>query len=266
MGPRWERGWVELAHGHELDWEPMHGDNWPAGADARALSLDGESGALSCVLRLPPGYRRGPGSHVGETEYYVISGGLRIGDTLRGRGYYEYLPPGASQADWVSDQGAEIFFAARTGRPDFIPGSGSANGNGRLQIDTERMPWQATPVEGPPPGLCVKMLRSVEATGKFAALVSNVPRFDYPKLEFHDCVEEIFCLSGDIWLGNSGTMRPGSYLWRPPFITHGPFYSESGCMFFLFCDETLINHFVDNPSMSIEENRSRREAELRGGS
>ena len=36
----------------------------------------------------------------------------------------------------------------------------------------------------------MKILRSVEATGEMSALVANPPRYDYPQLEYHDCVEE----------------------------------------------------------------------------
>ena len=202
----------------------------------------------------------------GETELYVQSGDLRVGDTLRGRGYYEYNPPGIAQEPWICDAGAELLFIDRTGTPDFIPGAGGTTA-GRVQLDTDAMPWQVTPVEGPPPGICVKMLRAVEETGEFAALVSNVPRFDYPKLEFHDCIEEIYCMSGDIWLGNSGTLNPGSYIWRPPYITHGPVYSETGCLFYLWCDETLINHFVDDPRLTREDNyRSLQAGAANGGS
>ena len=265
MESRWERGWVELAHAQEILWEPMHGENWPVGAEVRVLSIDGLSGSLTGVVRIPPGYRRGPGSHSGEVEYYVLSGGLIVGETLRGRGYYEYNPPGTLQPMWASDQGAELLFMARQGKPDFEPGVGENTDTGKLMLETERMPWEFTPVEGPPPGLCVKLLRINEATGELAALVSNVPRFEYPKLEFHDCIEEIYCISGDIWLGNSGTMQSGSYLWRPPYITHGPFYSEDGVVLFLWVDETLINHFVDDPGSSREENRQRRLVETEGG-
>jgi hypothetical protein len=254
MESRWERGWIEPAHAAEAAWEPMQGGNWPVGAELRVLSRDAESGALTGIVRLPQGYRRGAGAHAGETEYYIQSGDLRVGETLRGRGYYEYNPPGTQQPAWTCDAGAELLFLARTGTPDFLPGEGAAETAGATQLDTEAMPWQVTPVEGPPPGICVKMLRMVEETGEFAALVSNVPRFDYPKLEFHDCIEEIYCLSGDIWLGNSGTLHPGSYIWRPPYITHGPFYSETGCLFYLWCDETLINHFVDDPRLTREDN------------
>jgi hypothetical protein len=260
MEAGWERGWVELAHAPEIRWEPMPGEAWPVGVQARVLSRDEATGAFTGVVELPPGYRRGPGFYQGETEFYVLAGSLRIGDVLRGRGYYRYDPPGGAQPEWISDEGAEILFMARTSAPDFQPGSGQALDDDRIEIDVERLPWQVTPVEGPPPGICFKLLRAVEATGGFTALVSNVPRFDYPMLEFHDCIEEIYCVSGDIWLGNSGQMTSGSYLWRPPFITHGPFYSESGAILFLWVDEPLINHFVDDPRSTREDNRRQRDS------
>lgn len=260
-----EREWVELAHAPELAWEPGPGENWPVGADVKLLSRDEATGALTGILRLPEGYRRGAGHHEGETEYVVLSGGLSVGEALRGRGYYEYNPPGVGQEPWVSEEGAELLFMARESAPAFIPQPGLAGGGaGQIQLDTARMPWMITPVEGPPPGICVKWLRHIEETGELAAIISNVPQFDYPKLEFHHCIEEIFCISGDMWLGNSGTMRSGSYLWRPPYITHGPFYSESGAVLFLWVDETLVNHFVDDPRSSREENRRRAEAEKDG--
>lgn len=258
----YERGWVELVHAPELPWEPAHGENWPVGAEVKVLSRDESSGALTGIVRLPEGYRRGAGHHEGATEYLVLSGGLRVGRALRGRGYYGYSPSGTNQEPWVSDEGAELLFMARDSTPDFVPKPGIVREDaGQIQLDTARIPWMITPVEGPPPGICVKLLRHVEETGELAALIANVPQFDYPKLEFHDCIEEIFCVSGDIWLGNAGAMRPGSYLWRPPYITHGPFYSEHGSVLFLWVDETLVNHFVDDPRSSREENRRRAQAE-----
>ena len=75
----YERGWVELAHAPELPWEPAHGENWPFGAEVKVLSRDESSGALTGIVRLPEGYRRGAGHHEGATEYLVLSGGLRVG-------------------------------------------------------------------------------------------------------------------------------------------------------------------------------------------
>src|SRR5262249_55448434 len=95
--------------------------------------------------------------------------------------------------------------------------------------------------------------------------VGNVPRWDYPMLEFHDGVEEIYCIGGDLWLGNAGTMRKGSYLWRPEYITHGPFYSHEGALLLVKVRARLINHLTADPLATPEENRAQAEREYAEG-
>ena len=94
-------------------------EGWPHGARIKLLSEDTESGALTGILRLPPGYRRIAGHLRAGTEYFVLSGSLRVGDSLRGPGYYEWRPTTGTQEEWVSDEGTEIFLMARTGSARF---------------------------------------------------------------------------------------------------------------------------------------------------
>ena len=61
-------------------------------------------------------------------------------------------------------------------------------------------------------------------------------------------------IEGDIWLGNSGVMRDGSYFWRPPFITHGPFYSETGALMLVWVPSSLVNHVPESAASTPEEN------------
>jgi hypothetical protein len=98
------------------------------------------------------------------------------------------------------------------------------------------------------------MLRLVEDTGEMTVLVTNVRHYDYPMLEFHDCVEEIYMIEGDIWLGNSGLMQEGSYFWRPPVITHGPFFSETGSLMLVWVPSSLVNHVPASAASTPEEN------------
>ena len=51
-------------------------------------------------------------------------------------------------------------------------------------------------------------------------------------------------------------MEAGSYFWRPPYVTHGPFYSRSGRVSLTWCSGPLANHFVDDPRRTVEENRA----------
>lgn len=60
----------------------------------------------------------------------------------------------------------------------------------------------------------------------------------------HDYWEEVFVLSGDMWVGNDEHGRggkafgPGTYCCRPPHVAHGPFRSENGCLL-------LEQHYYD---------------------
>lgn len=250
------RDHVEFAHAPEIPEQAFTAPGWPAGATVRVLSADASSGALTGVLTLPAGWRRPPGHLTAETEWIVLEGALSLDDRTHAFGYYEHAPLGAAQPAWSTDTKCRILFFARDRRPDFVAGT-PANGTGRLRVDTEAMPWMESPVPGPPEGLLLKLLRHVEATGEMTFLCANVPRYDYPMLEFHNCVEEVFLIDGDIWLGNSGMMTAGSYFWRPPFITHGPFYSHASCVFIGWVPSTLVNHVPLGPGDTPEQNLAR---------
>ena len=115
------RGWVELAHAPEIQPVPLPAEGWPVGAEIRILSQDTDSGALTGLLRLPPGYRRGPGHLQIESEFFVLSGSLRIGGTLHEFGFYDYAPPGATHEPWSTEAGCELLLMARDGAADFVP-------------------------------------------------------------------------------------------------------------------------------------------------
>ena len=83
-----------------------------------------------------------------------------------------------------------------------------------------------------------------------------MPHYDYRMIEYHDCVEEAYLVEGDIRLQNSGNMTKGKYFWRPPYVAHGPFYSKGGMLALIYIDSPLINHFIDDPRRTVEENRA----------
>ena len=247
-----DRGWIELVHSPEIAEVDLPASDWPVGARMKVLSISAATGALTGELILPRGYRRPAGHYDTQVEWLVLEGSLRVGDTVRGYGYYEFSPAGTDVERITVDEGCRILFLCRA-RPDFLPAPGSVS-EGRIQLDSEAMPWQATHIPGPPPGIILKLLRHVPETNEMTWICGNPPRWDYPMLEYHDCIEELYLIEGDIWLGNSGTMRPGSYLYRPPFITHGPFYSHTGAVLFGWVPSLLVNHFPDDPRRTVEEN------------
>jgi hypothetical protein len=245
---------IELVHAPEIPEHAWAIAGWPPQARIKVLSEDPVSGALSGVLGLPAGYRRPAGFIGAETELIILEGSLRVGDAMRGFGYYEYAPAGTTHAPWSTETGASLLFFARDRAPEFVPHEGPSGVAGRIEIDSETLPWTQSPIPGPSEGLLHKWLRFVEETGEGTHLCVTVGHYDYPMLEFHDCVEEIYMIEGDIWLGNSGVMRRGSYFWRPPFITHGPFYSETGALMLVWVPSSLVNHVPESAASTPEEN------------
>jgi hypothetical protein len=248
------RGHIELVHAPQIAEQDWVVAGWPAQPRIKVLSSDAVTGALTGLVRLPAGYRRPTGFLEAETELIVLEGSLRVGETMRDFGYYEYAPAGTTQPPWSTETGATLLFFARDRTPEFSPHEGPRGADGRIEIDSELLPWTQSPIPGPSEGLLHKTLRIVEETGEMTVLVSNVRRYDYPMLEFHDCIEEIYLIEGDIWLGNSGLMRDGSYFWRPPFITHGPFYSETGSLMLVWVPSSLVNHVPASAASTPEEN------------
>jgi hypothetical protein len=248
------RGHVEIVHESQIESTELPAAGWGSGPRAKVLSADPETGAFTALLTLGPGYRRPRGWVRGATESLVIDGTLRIGDDERSFGFYEYAPAGSGHEPWSTDAGATLLYFARDARADFVAEAGPAPRTGRIEIDSERLPWAFSTIPGPPDGHVHKMLRHVEETGEMTVLLSTVPHREYPALEFHDCVEEYYVIEGGVWLGNSGQMTVGSYFWRPPFITHGPFYSSTGGLSVVWVPSTLVNHVPEGPDSTPEQN------------
>lgn len=247
------RALVELAHAPEIKPEPLDIAGWPADAMLRPLSRDESSGALTGVVHLPSGWRRLAGAAKGDTELFLLSGGLRVGNTLRSSGYYEFAPARSHQELWVVEEPCSLLLMARDS-PEFIVGQAPASSK-RIELDTEQLPWTETLIGSHPPGVVMKVLRTVEETGETVLLESIIPRWDYPVIEYHSCAEELFLVDGDMWLGNSGTMRPGSYLWRPAYYTHGPFYTRSGAVIIAWLESAVDSQYVDDPRRTPDQNR-----------
>lgn len=253
--PVHERGWIELAHAPQIEWAPLPAEGWPVGVQAKVLSRDPDDGALTALVRLPAGYRRPAGHTASMVEVLVLSGALRLGDGVHGLGWYGCLPAGATSSAWTAESDTLLLYCARTGSPDFAPEPGRPAGADAISIDTETVQWSASTRAGIAAGLAHKLLRYDPATGEGAFLGAAIPSWRSPYLEFHHTIEEIYCVSGDVSLGNSGRMDAGSYLWRPPFITHGPFWSDSGAVIFVWTDGELVNHPPARPDATPEENR-----------
>jgi hypothetical protein len=250
------RGHIEIIQSSDVEPVDLPASGWPPGALLRTLSRDSDNGAFTGLLALPGGYRRGSGRQAHGADLFVLSGTLRIGETLHAPGFYQHIPAETDHESWTASTDCELILMS-AGPGDFTPGTSDRSGaDGQINIDTERMPWSRGRHPGPPPGLFSKTLRHDPETGARVFLCSCVRRYDYPMIEYHDCHEEAFHVTGDMRMGTSGLMSPGSYFWRPPYISHGPFYSQDGMIALMTVDGPLVNHYVSDPRRTPEQNRA----------
>jgi hypothetical protein len=54
-----------------------------------------------------------------------------------------------------------------------------------------------------------------------------------------------------------GEIPTGGYFWRPPYVNHGAFASQLGCIALGRTDAELFNYFHFNPWTDVEQNRRR---------
>jgi hypothetical protein len=230
----------------------------------KVLSIDDETGALSSLVQLPSGYRRPAGLAQAETEVLLISGTLRVGDATLPRLSFLYVPAGTVQESWEAIEEAELLLMTRTGPPELAPASGPAGTEGVIVIPPDELSWAPNPIADGPPRVEVAIQRMDPTTGEMSALVRETGANEYPVFEFHECVEEVFFLDGWLDLQNSetegGEMRPGSYFWRPPYVTHGQSKSRDS-FYYVYTDSRLVNRRTDGFHRTPEENRIQLERE-----
>ena len=71
----------------------------------------------------------------------------------------------------------------------------------------------------------------------------------------HDLERVGELLAGDVE-GRAGKMTAGSYFWRPEYITHGPYWSESGLLTFVRGHGDIVAHWIEDPDSTVEDNRA----------
>lgn len=99
----------------------------------------------------------------------------------------------------------------------------------------------ATPA-GYPDGIQEKILAGSLDEAKGTGSRTRLLRFQpgvYTTAPFvHEHWEEVYLVSGDLWVGNDENGQGGeqfqanTYACRPPGVPHGPFRSEGGCVLF----------------------------------
>jgi quercetin dioxygenase-like cupin family protein len=95
-------------------------------------------------------------------------------------------------------------------------------------------------------GITVRILRTDPQSGGMTMVINIPPGWAEPRSRHHDCVEESFKLSGDIWLEEDGrphVLSAGDYFFRPPRIKHGPMRTEGGTSSLIRFSGVVVNHY-----------------------
>lgn len=257
------RAHVELIDEKDLIWHPAEFQNATGTAEQRNLSYDEEDGSASLKVRFTSDWSRPAGVHAAETEWFVLSGRVVIGDTELGPEGYWTAPLGVHTPAIRVDAGTEILLFREFGGWDFEFADTDRDfvraDQKLVVLESAAMPWidvkDGSPMRfdlggTPVPGLYIKLLHRDEKTGFYTRLIKAKPGWREVPLAHHPCSEEAYCLDGGFEY-NFGTMWPGTYFWRPPLIRHGDFTAdaEHGCTWLLRSDADLVDWYTENASV-----------------
>ncbi len=237
------------------------------GMHYKVLSMDRDNGACSLVVKFEPGYSLPPGMSYTEMELYVVAGSLQYGDQTFERGHYLWLPAGVSMPAMSSPNGARCLMFYNHGEPSFVESEEDhprAERHKMVSVNSlEDVVWQpADLMPAVAPGCMVKILRYDPLTHAFSFLYCMTPNFWQDNISYHDCMEEGYHIWGTSWMMQFGYLPTGGYFWRPPWINHGAFQSDYGCLAIGRTDSQLHNYFHFNPWTTPEENQERAAAQL----
>jgi hypothetical protein len=234
---------------------------WKRGIEVRTMSIDPDNGACTQIAQIGGGFRQPAGFSTSEWELYVLEGSLTVADELLRKDHYLFVPAGYRVGPIASREGCKVMWFFNDHYPDWVAAEAHRDSQVKVKefasvnaMDAVR--W-VTPTFFPQtePGVFVKILRLDDATGAFTGLYNMCAGFWQDNVSFHDCMEEMYHLWGESWMMQFGYVPTGGYIYRPPYINHGPFQSEYGTLGLFRTDSWLVNHFNWNPFTTPDECR-----------
>ena len=227
---------IEFIQAQALPWQRGLYGGARDDVESKVLSVDDKTGASTVILRYPPGWSRSePESLAADEEMFLLDGDLAINGVDYRSYSYAYLPAGHERLTAASKNGAVVltFFESA---PRKVAADETFRADGGLveHIDTNLQEWElANHDPKVPPGMGTKTQRIDPDTGDRTWLnvipPGGVKEGYMGSREYHPVVEEMFILSGDLFM-ERGKLLPGAYFWRPPMIHHGPFGTRSGLL------------------------------------
>jgi hypothetical protein len=201
-----------------------------ASAPVRAIVLSrAETGAISALLILPPGWKRiGSSNPATFVEYFCLSGDVEVGGRQLQPWHYLRVPAGVDPGEWSSNHGARLLVfteGALTAASDRPSGEEPVT-----HVNANLLEWSAPFVFGAAssrPEPVVKVLFR-HPTGGQTRLVRHPAHWNDPRLLRSRSAEEMYCLAGE-WRDRLGAGSADSYFWRPPGTVSGNLHiGESG--------------------------------------
>lgn len=258
---------VELVDERDLIRHPAEFEHATGSAEQQHLSYDEEDGSATLKVKFTSDWQRPAGRHAAQTEWFVLSGSITVGDQQLGKGGYWCAPKGVVTPAIQATEGTEILLFRDFGNWAFTPagnGDGAADAGFIIQ-DSEAMNWYEVedPENGSPmnferggtpvPGLYIKLLFRNPETGFYTRLIKAKPGWREHPLAHHPVFEEAYCLEG-LFDYNYGQMVPGQYFFRPAGIRHGDFTAgdAEGCTWIVRCDGDLVDWYTEEASVEMK--------------
>lgn len=249
----WNRAHKELLNPETVAWEPLSLEAMADGLQIRILSIDEGDGALTGIVRVPPGWNHPTEWALGTRfDLFVLEGELRIGPALFDRFAYTYRVAGFPNESLSSDTGASALLmtygplalapcdATRRADPSTI-----------VHVRLDDVPPRQPLTDKKNIGYFSRTLRLDPNTGEriFVTGSERTGVLD-ARIEWHPVVEEIYRLGPDESMSHPDDtviMHQGWYCYRPPRIPHGGFSCAETTQHgsFIRIDTTLVNYYVD---------------------
>ena len=259
---------VEIVDENDLVRHPSELVGGEGEALQRNLAYDEQDGSVSARVSFVTDWTRPAGRHAAETEWYVLSGEVKLGTEVLGPGGFWHAPSDVSVPAISARAGTEILYFRDYGDWAFLADDRAPTGDAsRLDeritvVRTDDLEW--LPVEEgspmrfdlggtPVPGLDIKMLHRDDDTGFYTRLIRAKPGWREEPLAHHPVFEEAYCLEGGFDY-NFGRMYPGTYFFRPPLIRHGDFTADAdaGCTWLVRCDGDLVDWYTEGASLEMK--------------
>ncbi len=246
------RAHVEFIQAQVVPWSSGFTGGSREGVESKILSFDPDSGAMTAIVRYPPGWTHDAECLAADEEFFVFEGALVFGGLAYTPYHYAYLPSGHERGPAAAPDGAVVLTFFESAPRPAEPGERFRENAGAVEcLDANVLAWGPGKDEPNLSGNRMSKTLRIDPDTEDRTWLSTVgpgsrDEGDRARVETHPVVEEMYLLSGDL-AGNAGLMKPGAYFWRPPGIRHGPYGSRTGFLSLFRCkDGPLVNFWSDD--------------------